>query len=156
MSDFSSPPGGPINPEFRQAIGQLAEQAREEDRRAWAEAHKPSRPISTIIRIGMVLIFLQGFLYLYLYTKQKREVAVAPPATRLILPSNSCSSTLHKTYWHVVAYVRDHGHPPASLEELVGKYVDKLPADPATGKPLQYSAAGKSFEVRCPGAATAR
>jgi hypothetical protein len=157
MSELSRPPGGPIRQEFREAIGELAKQAREEDHRAWAAAQKLARPISKFIRIGVVLILLQGVVFLFLYGKRHRDVAVSPPETRQVLPSNSCSNTLHQTYWRIVAYARDHkGHPPASLDQLVGKYVDKVPADPASGEPLHYSTDGKRFEVRCPGAKLAR
>jgi hypothetical protein len=156
VSEFPQTPGGPTKPEFREAIGRLAEQAQDEDRRAWHEAHRPRRRLSYFIRTGIVLILLEGILFLYLHATKQHEAAVSPAATRQILPPNSCARTLHRTYWQIVAYARESGHPPVSLDELVGKYVEKLPVDPASGKPLLYSTDGTQFDVRCPGAAPHR
>jgi hypothetical protein len=48
--------------------------------------------------------------------------------------------------------MRDHGHPPASFAEMLGKYIDKLPTDPVTGSRLLYSTDGvQRFELQCPG-----
>lgn len=157
MSDFIHPPGGPIKGEFRDAIHELAEQAQEEDRRAWQEAHKVRRPVSYFIIAGAALIVLQGVLYLYLYSKKESAVpARAVRAATRVLPPNSCVSKVHDTYWQIVAYVRDNGHPPGTLNDLVGKYVDKVPLDPETGKPLVYSPSGEGFDLSCPQITAAR
>ena len=48
-----------------------------------------------------------------------------------------------------MAYLADHGHPPQKLEDLVGSYVEQLPVDPVTGKPLVYSTHEDRFTIRC-------
>lgn len=143
------PPGGPLNPEFRHAIAKLAEQARDEDLRAAEELknRKKPRPIQKFIRIGLVFVALQSALFVYLYSHQKRGVVLS--AT--VAPPKTCSSAVNRTYWRVVAFLTDKGHPPEKLEELLPAYVDKLPADPLTGKPLEYKTDGKQFTLRCPG-----
>jgi len=70
--------------------------------------------------------------------------------------ANQCASVAYRTYWKIAAYMRDQGHPPAALKDLVGQYVDELPIDPASGKPLFYATDGTNFDVRCPGAAPTR
>jgi len=37
------------------------------------------------------------------------------------------------------AYQKGNGHLPSSLEELVPRYLSKVPIDPFDGKPLRYS-----------------
>jgi hypothetical protein len=37
------------------------------------------------------------------------------------------------------------GHPPARLEELVPKYVRRMPVDPFSGKPLVYRVEGSNW-----------
>ena len=143
------PPGGPLNPEFRHAIEKLAEQAREEDLRAADELRNRTkrRPVQKFIRAGLVLIALQAALFIYLYTQQKpaavHPVALAPPTT--------CSGAINRTHWRLVAYLNREGHTPATLEELVPNYMERLPADPVTGKPLEYRTDGTHFTVSCPG-----
>jgi hypothetical protein len=143
------PPGGPLNPDFRHAIEALAEQAREEDLRAAEELRKRNkpRPVQRFIYVGLLLITLQSALFIYLYTRGKpavvRPVAVAAPTT--------CSGAVSRAYWQVVAYLDHEGHPPVKLEDLLPNYLDKLPADPVSGKPLDYTTDGTRFTLRCPG-----
>jgi hypothetical protein len=146
-------PGDPLHPDFSNAIHRLARQARREDLRAEEELRKRSerRPIQRLIRVGLVLIALQGMLFAYLYARQKpamttsASVAPAPPKT--------CHAAINRAYWKVVAYVSDHGHPPQKLEDLMDSYTEQLPSDPVTGKPLVYSTDGDRFTLRCADAA---
>lgn len=143
--------------EFREAIQELAEKAREDDRRARQAAVKRRRPIAYVIAGGAMLIAVQVALYFYLHSKKEEMVpAHAAPTTARELPVNTCAGMVHRTYWQVVAYLRDHGHPPEALNDLVGKYADKVPVDPRTGQPLAYSTDGERFELRCPGAPAKR
>lgn len=156
MSLTPPPPGGPLPPDFGKAIHQLARQARDEDLRAEEELRKrgEQRPIRTFIRLGLVLITLETALFVYLYERQKQAVATRPLAAQASRPK-TCTAATNRAYWEVVAYVADHGHPPATLAELVGPYVDRVPFDPVSGKPLQYSTDGDQFTIRCASAAPA-
>ncbi len=146
-----SAPGDPSHSGFSNAIQRLARHARREDLRAEEELRKRSarRPIQKFIRVGLILIALQGALFAYLYARHKpvaksESVPQAPPKT--------CKAAINRAYWKVVAYLADHGHPPEKLENLVGTYVEQLPFDPVTGKPLVYSTDGDRFTIRCAGA----
>jgi len=145
-------PGDPLHPDFSNAIHRLARHARREDLRAEEELRKRSqrRPIQKFIRIGLVLIALQGALFAYLYAHNKgvAKSESAPPA-----PPKTCNAAVNRAYWKVVAYVADHGHPPQKLENLVGSYVEQVPFDPVTGKPLVYSTDGERFTIHCAGEA---
>ena len=78
----------------------------------------------------------------------------APP--RSLFAPGTCNAIVFDTYWKVVHYIKDVDHPPASLNDLVPKYLDKLPSDPVTGEPLEYSSDGSRFNLNCPGARPAR
>jgi hypothetical protein len=146
--------GRPPNSEFRDTIRDLAKQAREGDLKAEEEARRRNqrRPIHTFFRVGIALIVVQVALFAYLYTTGQRNPA-APEVTQKP-PAKNCETVRHRTFWKVVAYVRDEGHPPASLDQMLGKYLDKLPTDPATGQRLGYSTDGaQHFELKCPGSA---
>ena len=84
-----------------------------------------------------------------LYVNQKKTVATQQEI-KSILPPNSCNALVNKTYWKVVAYLREEGHPPPHLDDLVPKYLERVPLDPVTGKALSYSTDGTRFQVRCP------
>jgi hypothetical protein len=150
------PPGGPLPSDFGKAIHQLARQAREEDLRAEEELRKRGerRPIRKFIRLGLLLIMLETALYVYLHERQRYTVATRPVAAEASRPK-TCTAAINRAYWEVVAYVADHGHPPATLAELVGTFVDRPPFDPVSGKPLEYSTDGDQFTIRCAGAAPA-
>ena len=157
MTESSLPPGGPPNAEFREAIIELAKQAREEDQRADHEAKRrhARRPFAQFVRWGVALIVLQAGIYLYLSHERG-----TPTAKKIehgsLFSANTCNAVLSKTYWQVVTFQRDQGHPPKDLEEMLGKYLDKLPSDPVTGKALEYSTSGERFELHCPGPQIAR
>ncbi len=145
-----TPPGGPLPDDFRDAIHGLSEQAREEDRRADdARKRAAKRPFSRFVKVGLALIVAQGALLAVLYRYHEKPVATQQQI-KSILPVNSCNALVNKTYWKVVAYLREEGHPPAHLDDLVPKYLERLPLDPVTGKPLSYSTDGAHFQVRCP------
>jgi hypothetical protein len=142
-------PGAPLHPDFSNAIHRLARHARREDLRAEEELRRRSerRPVHKFIRIGLGLIALQGVLLAYLYARQKsvvpKSASAAPAAPK------TCDAAIKRAYWRVVAYLADHGHPPQKLEDLVGPYVEQLPFDPVTGKPLVYSTHEDRFTIRC-------
>ena len=156
MDPTPPPPGGPLPADFGKAIHQLAREAREEDLRAEEELRKRGerRPIRTFIRLGLVLITLEVALFFYFHEHQKYAVATRPVVAEASLPK-TCTAATNRAYWEVVAYVADHGHPPATLAELVGTYVDRPPFDPVSGKPLEYSTDGDRFTIRCASAAPA-
>jgi hypothetical protein len=68
-----------------------------------------------------------GFLDAYLRVETHRR------ATRLILA--------------LEAWKLDHGGLPKSLEDLKGKYLDRLPVDPYTGEPFRYEPKGLACQV---------
>jgi hypothetical protein len=156
MSGSATPPGGPLPHAFDDAVNRLTEQARHEDLQA-DEARKRAarRPFTRFVRIGALLIVAQASLLAFLYYKQGSAVAVRKEIGS-ILPANSCSAIVNRTYWKIVAYMRAEGHPPGQLEDLVPKYLEKTPLDPGTGKPLAYSTDGSRFQVRCPEISAAR
>ena len=142
-----------MHPDFSNAIHRLARHARREDLRAEEELRRRSErsPIYKFIRIGLVLIALQGVLLAYLYARQKtvvpKSASAAPAAPK------TCDAAIKRAYWRVIAYLADHGHPPQKLEDLVESYVEQLPFDPMTGKPLVYSTNEDRFTIRCADAA---
>jgi hypothetical protein len=146
----ATPPGGPLPDDFRDAIHGLAKQAREEDRQAEDRRRRAAkRPFSRFVKIGLALIAVQSALLAALYLNQGKTAATHQEI-KSILPANSCKALVNKTYWKVVAYLREEGHPPPSLDDLVPKYLERVPLDPVTGKPLSYSTDGARFQVRCP------
>ena len=48
------------------------------------------------------------------------------------------------------AWRAEHGQFPEQLEQLVGKYLDKIPLDPWKGKPFSYYPRGKLIDVPAP------
>jgi hypothetical protein len=145
-----APPGGPLPDDFRDAIHGLRQQAREEDRQAEdARKRAAKRPFSRFVKIGVALILAQSALLAVLYKNQEKTAATRQEI-KSILPANSCNAMVNRTYWKVVAFLRDQGHPPARLEDLVPKYLEIVPLDPVTGKALSYSTDGRRFQVDCP------
>jgi hypothetical protein len=47
----------------------------------------------------------------------------------------------------VIRYQRQHGHLLKSLEELVGKYLERIPADPFADQPLRYLPQADNFVI---------
>jgi hypothetical protein len=144
----NTPPGRPFPPELKSEIRRLARELREGDLRAEEEsrARTQPRPIQRFIRAGAVLIALQTALLAYLYLRQN---AAAKTQASAPAPPTTCQAAVNRAYWKVVAYVSDHGRPPAKLEELVGSYVERLPFDPVTRAPLAYWTDGNQFSIRC-------
>jgi hypothetical protein len=140
------------NAAFRDTMVELAKQAREDYSRASAELAKRSakRRFTNFVRVGLVLIAMQIVLYLYL---SNRRPTIAPTVVhKSRFADNTCNAVRYQAYWKIVAFLRDNGRPPASLDEMLGKYIDKLPMDPVTGKQLLYSTDGaERFELKCPG-----
>jgi hypothetical protein len=68
-------------------------------------------------------------------------IALMTPAfDKLVNASDRCEQThrnLHIAF-ALAAYLRDHGRYPANLDELAPKYLDKIPDDLFSGKPLIY------------------
>ncbi len=144
------PPGGPMNSEFRDAIHDLAKQARADDDKADEEVRRrlQKKPLSLFIRVGLALIVAQlGVLFYLRYSQPNQGIHRKAEVTEK--PAKDCDMVLRRTYWKVVAYLNETGHPPENLEVMLGKYLDKLPSDPVTGKPLLYSKNGEKFDLRC-------
>jgi hypothetical protein len=155
MTSSAPLPGGPL-PDFRETIQDLAKQARQEDRRAEEDARKSRRhkSFSRFVGIGLLLIALE-LVSLTVLSRYQPGVAVKKPPPRSRFGTGSCNAIFFDAYWKVVKYIKDNDHPPASLKDLVPSYLDKLPFDPVTGKPLEYSTRGDQFHLNCPGARTA-
>jgi hypothetical protein len=155
MTSSAPLPGGPL-PNFRNTIQDLAKQAQEEDRRAEEDARKSRRrkSFSRFVGGALLLIAVELVSLAVLYRHQP-EMAVkkAPPSSRFA--PGSCNAIVFDTYWKVVKYIKEKDHPPASLNDLVPDYLGKVPLDPLTSKPLEYSAHGDRFNLNCPGAHTA-
>jgi hypothetical protein len=151
-------PGGPLHPEFRNRIRDLANQAREDDQRAAEEARKRQRrrSFSRFVAVGLTLITLELASLAFLYHRTGEGVEIKKATVHSRFAPGSCNGIVFNTYWKVVRYLKANDHPPASLNDLVPKYLDKLPFDPVTGKPLEYSTHGNHFNLNCPGATTAR
>ncbi len=146
------PPDGPLRPDFRadfrDALHGLAKQKKADDLRAAEDLRKQrqQRPIYKFIQVGVALIALQAAVFVYLYTRQEK-ISLRPDTAA---PAKNCAAALNRTYWRVVAFVENQGHPPAKLDELLPDYIDKLPFDPVSGKPLGYATDGAHFTLRCP------
>lgn len=152
MATAETPSGGPPHPGLRETMGRLTGLAREEKLRTEAEIRKRAvsrRPFSRFVRISLWLIASQIVLLVVLYGSNRKELWLSGKPTVSLLPANSCQAQAYSTYWQIVAYAREHGHPPAKLEDLLGKYFETMPHDPATGKALNYSADGERFELSC-------
>ncbi|MGH7898675.1 MAG: hypothetical protein ACREQQ_12025 [Candidatus Binatia bacterium] len=150
----TSSEGAPLAHEFRDAITELAKQAREDDRRSEEQVRKRTarQPLSAVIKFGLVLVALESITFSFLWTNRQHDVnRIAPPIRAL--SQNDCLGIAHRTYWKVVAYIKDEARAPARLEDLIPKYLDKRPFDPSTGKPLEYAANGTTFDLRCPSGA---
>ena len=157
MMDSRNLPGGAPRQEFRDAIDLLAKEAGEQDRLAAEEARRrlARRPISRFIRVGAALVVLELVLLGVMYGRRHQQVtATARPNSPVF--ADDCAAVAYKTYWKIAAYIRDQGRAPTTLNDLVGKYVEKLPTDPKSGKPLAYSTDGSRFDVHCPRITPAR
>ena len=152
------PPPGPLRAAFNDAIHELAEQAREQDQQTEKDARKQiaRKSFSRILWIGIALIIVQLGIFVVLYSMPRSEITVTAPVRRAILPEKSCDNAKVRAYWKVVAYLRDNGHLPASLGDLVPQYTPQAPYDPLTGKQLLYSVNGERFELSCPSTAPVR
>jgi hypothetical protein len=158
MAQFQNLPGGAPKPELRDAIDRLAEEAREQDRLATEKTRKllTPGPTSRFIRLGMALVAVQLVMLGILYGRRQQKFSATIVRPNLPKLTDDCAAVAYKTYWKIAAYIREQGHPPAALSELVGRYVEKLPTDPVTRKPLEYSTDGTGFDLHCPGAPAAR
>jgi hypothetical protein len=155
MTSSAPLPGGPL-PDFRNTIQDLAKQARDEDRRSEEEARKlrRRRSFSRFVTVGVFLIAIE-FASLAILSRHEPGVVVKKAPPRSLFAPGSCNAVVFDTYWKVVKYIKENDHPPATLNELVPTYLDKLPFDPVTRKPLEYSAHGDHFQLNCPGTRTA-
>lgn len=68
-----------------------------------------------------------------------------------IAVGHDCRQALYETYFLVVSYARDHGHPPVTLLDLLGEYAARIPRDPRSGDPLRYQTDGGRFSLGCTG-----
>jgi len=145
----SSLPGGPLNPEFRHVVNELAHQAREDDRRVKqdAEQRAKKRHFSRVVVVGLLLIAAEAGLLVLLHARSRS----GPKAAITAVPIMNCNAAMHVAYWKIVDYMHAEGHPPVKLSDLVPKYADSVPFDPVSRKPLRYSTDGAKFKVGCPG-----
>jgi hypothetical protein len=76
------------------------------------------------VRWGLLSVTL-----LVMFACAPRERA-APPVDR----EAALRATLPRIRAALAAYQKDHGRGPATLQELVPKYLPRVPVDPVTGK----------------------
>ncbi len=143
----------PERSHFDREIGRLAHAAREHSARIEERPCPPiprPRRISPLIWIGVALVLVELLSLAVLYGMRAQERATVGTTANPMLTRSDCDGVRYRTYWKVVEYLRNEGHPPAALSDLVGTYVDELPFDPRTGKTLEYSRHGEGFSLHCP------
>ena len=111
---------------------------------------RASGNVWTFIWSGVALIVVELLSLVILYTLERGQLTLRETPPNRLLPETECPAEAYRTYWQVVAFLKDKGHPPAALGELIPDYAHKIPSDPKTGKPLDYRTDGKHFTVRCP------
>lgn len=138
-----------MSDDFRAQIQYLEGQAAQQ-RPTFEEPPKkrPSR-LKAIVGVGLVLVVLE-LLFLVFQSREheqtRRTSDVRNPLSRL----TDCRGVAYHTYTKIVAYLGEHGTPPASLGDLLGTHLDELPLDPVSKQPLIYETDGKGFDLRCP------
>jgi hypothetical protein len=139
-------------PDFQSEISRLASEAEEDSvrRDAKASLKKGKKgPLWNFIWAGLALAGFEALSLAVLYTLQQRQLTLQHPPPNRILKETECPAEVYKIYWKIVAFIHEKGHPPAALAELIPGYVDRMPADPQSGKPLAYRTDGKRFTVSC-------
>lgn len=137
--------------DFQKEIDRLAVGAVAEIKKA-GPVPKPRfrRRFSILVWTGVVLIFAEAVLLLFQIRVSQQQAAVGTPLLSHLIYGNDCRAVMYATYRGIVRYERENGKPPKALDELLGKYLDRLPADPATGRSLVYSSDGMRFSLGCP------
>src|SRR5687767_7662916 len=140
-----------MSADLRDEIGRLADQARRDSTRE-GPPPKPAteRRSSTLVKVGLALAMVELVSLGLLYSLQRREITTRNPQPNPLMSRNDCRGAVYRTYRSILAYRRDHDRPPASLQEMVGMYVDQVPLDPESGKALIYTSNGTGFTLRCP------
>lgn len=137
---------------FQEEIDRLAVGASAEFKKAAPGAGSRSRRrFSALVWTGVGLILAEVALFLVQVRVSHRQApAPGTPIASLMIAGNDCRAELYTTYRGIVRYERANGRPPKALGELVGGYLDRLPADPKTGQGLVYASDGLRFSLLCP------
>ena len=151
VAAISRDPRVSMQADFQKEIDRLADGAFAEIKKA-GPAPKPRfrRRFSFLVWTGVVLIFAEAVLLLFQIRVAQQQAAVGTPLLSHLIYGNDCRSVMYATYRGIVRYERENGKPPKALGELLGKYLDRLPADPETGRSLVYSSDGMRFSLSCP------
>lgn len=142
----------PAQSAFQKEIDRLANGASAEILKAAPRVTSPSRRrFSLLVRTGVGLILAEVVLLLVQFRiSQHQAPTIGTPLASPLIAGNDCRAELYTTYRGIVRYERANGRPPLALGELVGRYLDRLPADPKTGQSLVYASDGLRFSLRCP------
>jgi hypothetical protein len=148
MSATSEPEG---HSHFNAEISRLADAARTDSLHNEGGSRRTQRRrLSRLLRAGAVLVLVELVSLAVLFSMRMQERASIGTPVNSMLGRTDCDAVSYRTYWRIAAYVHDKGRPPKALSDLVGSYLAELPADPKTGKPLQYSTNGQHFDLKCP------
>ncbi|MGH7857942.1 MAG: hypothetical protein ACREQY_11480 [Candidatus Binatia bacterium] len=139
--------------DFRSQIDQLAQVARKEllEKQELAREKPPAKRISRILWIGGILVVTQAaILGIQMAYQQRLVPEVTSHRPHPLLFANDCKGVTYRTFRAALAYRRDNGSWPATLQELVDrKYIVEPPVDPRTGAPLYYARKGEGFKLDC-------
>lgn len=153
-SERSANPPGAVAPDgdsFQRHIRDLAATAEEEARRKRHGVKRRDRRFSAIVVVGLVLIAAEATLLVAQMVISRRAVTGSAPAfAARLVDEDDCRGAMYRAYRSVLRFMRDRHRPPATLAELIGRYAERMPADPQTGRPLAYASDGATFSLRCP------
>lgn len=138
--------------EFQKEIDCLAQGVTADLKRV-AQAKKPKsrRRLSILIGTGITLALAEiVLLVIQLRISSEQTARSGRPAPNSLISRNDCNAAAYKAYRGIASFMRDNGAPPRALADLVGPYLDRLPADPKTGQSLLYASDGPRFSLRCP------
>jgi len=120
-------------------------------------AHTPKRSlVKKLLIVAGVLVVLQ-VAFIFSVAKKEKPLNIRQGIDKAMQRMQDLPSE-RREQMRVQLAVTDYmlankGQPPKQLKDLVGKYFDSIPNDPATGKPFEYRVDGKKFYVGS-GAAT--
>jgi hypothetical protein len=144
-------PGQRVTDDFREQIEYLADRAGEERARI-TEDSKPLAVKSRLRRylwIGGLLALLEGGLLAYQSMWAGQQITHQIAAPNPLLKREDCAGERYRTSRAILAYMRQHGTAPESLDALVGTHILSRPVDPITKLPLQYRKLKNGFRLEC-------
>jgi hypothetical protein len=142
---------GRVSDDFREQIEYLADRAGEE-RARMAEEAKPVRlrsPLRKFLWIGAIIALVEVALLGYQLTRESRELSDHIARPNPLLTREDCAGERYRTSRALLAYMREHGTAPETLDALVGTYILSRPVDPITKLPLKYRKLGNGYRLEC-------